>query len=232
MVAITAAMVKELRERTGLGMSKCNQALKDTDGDIEKAILLLREQGLKSAGKKKDRAANEGLIAFAESDTGYAMVELYCETDFVAKTEQFRNTLNAFATEAAKAVPANLDAFLSHKMADGSTVQETSDQMIAKLGENIGIARIFAGKKEANHSYGFYAHNEGAMASFVEIEGSADKTDLAKDIALHVVAFSPIYRDESAVPADILEEEKNIARSKNEGKPENVLSYFCLFIVR
>lgn len=232
MTKVTAQMVKELRDRTGLGMSKCKNALEECEADIEKAIELLRKEGLKAASKKKDRVANEGLIFFAESDSGFALVEMHCETDFVSKTDNFKDTLKALTEVAAEKVPADKDAFLKETISDelktklnceGNSVVDATNALTAQLGENIGISRVFAKKKDPKNTYGFYSHNGGMFVSFVELSEEGDSAkEIAEGVAMHITAMQPEFKDKDSIPADVLEKEKEITLEKNADKPDNI----------
>lgn len=221
---ITAEKVKELRERTGVGMAKCKQALEEASGDINLAIDNLRKAGIANAVKKEGREAKEGLIAFAENGSHIAILEINSETDFVAKNDKFKDYLNAMAEEALSSTPASLEDFLGQTFSkgDGLSIDEYRSTIIQVLGENIVIRKLLILKKQKNHSYGLYSHMQGKLVTFVELSGPG-QVALAKDIAMHVAAEAPEYLNPEEVPHDVIEHEKEIARSQLAGKPDNII---------
>jgi elongation factor Ts len=221
---ITAEKVKELRERTGVGMAKCKQALEEASGDINLAIDNLRKAGIANAVKKEGREAKEGLIAFAENGSHIAILEINSETDFVAKNDKFKDYLNAMAEEALSSTPASLEDFLGQTFSkgDGLSIDEYRSTIIQVLGENIVIRKLLILKKHKNHSYGLYSHMQGKLVTLVELSGPGQVT-LAKDIAMHVAAEAPEYLNPEEVPHDVIEHEKEIARSQLAGKPDNII---------
>lgn len=221
MTNITAAMIKELRERTGVGMGKCKEALEESKGDIEEAIAILRKAGLSAAAKKSGREAKEGLVAASENGTILALAEINAETDFVVNNERFQKFAKDIVEEIAKTKPATLEAFLSQKFSqDGSlTIDEYRGTVVQAIGENILVKRILAIPKNAAKSVGFYSHMGGKLVTVVEIEGSDQAVDLAKDIAMHIAAASPDYVKPEDVPSSITDQEKEIAKGQLAGKP-------------
>jgi|SRR5690554_2739300 len=240
-MAISASTVKELRERTGAGMMDCKRALTETDGDIEKAIEFLREKGLAAAAKKAGRIAAEGLVgsSIAQDGKSGALIEVNCETDFVAKTDDFK----AFVLDLAAHVVANAPQSLSSEVGgaegpylldqpfkDGKTVQEYITQMVANIGENISIRRFI--RYESNTGLvQDYIHLGGKIGVLLELsvgrQESADNEEfkaLAKDLTMQVAAARPEYVRRQEVPTEIVEKEKEIykAQAVNEGKPENI----------
>ena len=226
---ITASMVKELRDKTNAGMMDCKKALKETSGDIEKAIIYLREKGLLQAAKKSGRIASEGLTTALISADGKkgVVIEVNSETDFVAKNEEFKN----FVTEAAQAVvdnsPKDLEALKAVVLNDGKTVQETLTDKIAKIGENMSLRR-FGEVKVENGVVVDYIHGGGKISVVVALESEGDTvalTDIGKDLAMQVAAMSPKYISIEDVDAEFLAQEKKIltAQALNEGKPENIV---------
>ncbi|MDD4045687.1 MAG: translation elongation factor Ts [Tissierellia bacterium] len=226
---ITASMVKELRDKTNAGMMDCKKALKETSGDIEKAIIYLREKGLLQAAKKSGRIASEGLTTALISADGKkgVVIEVNSETDFVAKNEEFKN----FVTEAAQAVvensPKDLEALKAVVLNDGKTVQETLTDKIAKIGENMSLRR-FGEVKVDNGVVVDYIHGGGKISVVVALESEGDTvalTDIGKDLAMQVAAMSPKYISIEDVDAEFLAQEKKIltAQALNEGKPENIV---------
>lgn len=222
---ITMDMIKDLRQRTGVGMSKCKEALVESEGDVQKAIDYLRKKGMASAVKKEGRETNEGLLAALENDQAIIIVEGNAETDFVTKNERFREFLDEICKHAAAAQPKTVEELLSQQfVSDQSmTVEEYRKTMVQTLGENIQVRRFEYILKEPNHSYGIYSHMGGKIISIVDIEGSAEAADFARSIAMHVAAEGPNYLNHSDVPEDILSHEREIAKSQVKGKPENII---------
>lgn len=222
---ITPQMVKELRERSGVGMSKCKQALVEADGDMQKAVDILRKSGLASAIKKEGRDTKEGVISFCEDDSSIALLEVNTETDFVSKNEKFQKFVKNLAQQAVKTTPASLDAFVkeNYDIDPSVTIEEYRNLLIQSIGENIQIARLEIIPKSKNASYGIYSHMKGKIVTVVEITGSSDEASLAKDIAMHVAAESPEYTKESEIPGNIKKKEEEIARSQAKDKPDFVI---------
>lgn len=221
-MAITAGMVKELRERTGVGMMECKGALTETGGDMEKAVDLLRAKGMAKADKKAGRTAAEGTIAIAMSDDKKraAIVEVNCETDFVGKSDEFNEFANAAAQAALDSNATDIDSLLAAKMADGKTVDERRRELIAKIGENMSIRRFEI--IETSGVLGTYRHGD-KIGVVVSLEGGDEA--LGKDLAMHVAASRPLAIDASGVDAETIERERAIAQTKaNEsGKPANII---------
>lgn len=225
---ITASMVKELRDKTNAGMMDCKKALKETDGDMEKAIDFLREKGLSQAAKKADRIAAEGLTTAMISEDGKTgvVVEVNSETDFVAKNPEFQ----AFVADVAKTVieksPADLEALKVAEL-NGKTVQEVLTDKIAKIGENMSIRR-FTAEKVNNGAVVAYIHGGGKISVIVALESEGDKETLealGKDIAMQVAAMNPKYISKDDVDQEFIAHEKEvlIAQALNEGKPQNIV---------
>lgn len=224
MATITPSLIKELRERTGVGMGKCKEALEEANGDIELAISNLRKAGMASAVKKEGRATNEGIVAFGETDKGIAMVIVNAETDFVVQNDKFRAFVQNIAEEAANTQPKSLESFVAQNYSkeSGMTVDQYRATLIQTIGENIQISRVFAFPKQAGHTYGLYSHLGGKIGCLVELQGN-NELDLARGIAMHVAAASPEYVNPEAVPTEKIEGEKDIAREQMKGKPENII---------
>lgn len=216
MAEITAALVKELRERTGAGMMECKKALQETGGDIEAAVELMRKAGQAKADKKASRIAAEGLIVIQQAPGEAAMVEINCETDFVTKNDDFRAFATAVAATALSAAPADLDGLLATAMADGQSVEQNRRDCIAKIGENINVRR-FARLASATSALGSYLHGT-RIGVLVEVEGG--DAELAKDIAMHIAASRPLCIGPDQVPADLIAKEKEIytAQAMEEAK--------------
>ncbi|SHH08176.1 elongation factor Ts [Hydrocarboniphaga daqingensis] len=220
---ITASLVKELRDRTGAGMGDCKKALEAVGGDIEKAAEKLRIDGMAKADKKGSRTAAEGVIATASSDEAVALVEVNCETDFVAKGDDFKALGETAAKLALKHRPATVEALLALK--DGEqTLEELRRVFVAKAGENTTIRRFEVVEKSGG-AIAQYLH--GARIGVV-VALSAGDADLAKDIAMHVAASSPRYLDAAAVPADVIDAERKIIEAQSAeqaaGKPADIVA--------
>lgn len=225
MAVVTPAMIKELRERTGVGMGKCKEALEEAKGDMELAISNLRKAGMATAVKKEGRATNEGMIGVAEKNGTIALVEVNAETDFVVKNDLFQKFLKSISEEIAATKPASLEAFLSQKYSQDPslTIDQYRATVIQAIGENIQIRRLKTFVKDKNHSIGVYSHLGGKIVTVVEITGSASEEALAKDIAMHVAAASPEFLSPEAVPAEIIAHEKEIVKGQIKGKPANIV---------
>lgn len=224
-MAITASMVKELREKTGAGMMDCKKALTETDGNFEKAIEFLREKGLASAAKKADRIAAEGLT-FVEVDGDTAvLLELNCETDFVAKNEDFQGFVSNLAKHLLTHRPATVEEALEQKM-EGSeeTVQANLSALISKIGENMNFRRFDIVEKKATDAFGAYIHMGGRISVLTVVENSTDE-NIAKDIAMHVAAINPRFVSKDQVSEEVIKQEREILTQQalNEGKPENIV---------
>lgn len=222
---VTAAMVKELRERTGAGMMDCKKALAETDGDMEKAIEYLREKGLAAAAKKSGRIAAEGLVV-AKVETGNkkaVIVEVNCETDFVAKTDEFKAFVDAIANVILEKAPTSVEELLAQS-ADGGTVNDLITEKIAKIGENMSIRR-FELFSTADGTVEAYIHGAGRIGVLVEMKGSGDNlAGVAKDVAMQIAASKPEYVTRDQVASETIEKEKEILKAQaiNEGKPAEI----------
>ena len=215
---ITAALVKELRERTGAGMMECKKALTASNGDIDAAIEAMRKAGQAKADKKSGRIAAEGLVVVQQAANIAAMVEINSETDFVAKGDDFINFCNSVATVALENRITDLEALLAADL-NGASVEETRKNLIAKIGENINVRRVVLVEGD---NLGVYRHGE-RIGVLTNLTGG-DET-LARDVAMHVAASRPMCVEESEVPADVLAKEKEIliAQAKESGKPDNII---------
>ncbi len=222
---VTAAMIKELRDRTGVGMGKCKEALEQAQGDMELAIANLRKAGIATAVKKEGRATNEGMIGTAETDQHVALVEINAETDFVVKNDRFQEFLRNIAEEVAATHPASLDSFLQQKYSKDPrlTIDEYRATIIQTIGENVQIKRLKVIPKSVQKSIGVYIHLGGKIVTLVEITGSSAEEAMAKDIAMHIAAAAPEYLTPENVPSSISDHEKEIARSQIKGKPEHIV---------
>ena len=224
MAQITAAIVKELRERTGAGMMDCKKALVATEGDMEKAIDFLREKGLSQAAKKAGRVAAEGAVVSYVDEDGKVgvIVEVNCETDFVGKNENFQALAKSIAVHIAKNNPTDVDTLQASEM-DGKAVKDVVTEAIAKIGENISVRRFVRYESAEGKVYS-YIHAGGKIGVLVDMKGG--DAELGKDIAMQVAAANPQFLDRSVVPASELEHEKEILteQARNEGKPENIIA--------
>jgi len=220
---ITADAVKQLRERTGAGMMECKKALVETKGDLDAAADLMRKQGLAKADKKASRIAAEGVIVIEKAADGRAgaMLEVNCETDFVAREVDFKAFAQAVVQKAAATRPTSLDALLATKLDSGETIDERRRALVAKIGENISVRRFT--QLSAPTHLGAYVHGT-RIGALVAVEGG-DAT-VAYDLAMHVAASNPRYLDVASIPADIVEKERGILveQAQNEaqtsGKPK------------
>lgn len=226
MAEVTAQMIKELRERTGVGMGKCKEALEQASGNMELAIENLRKAGVASAVKKEGRATNEGMIGFAENNDRIAILEVNAETDFVVRNDKFGKFLQEIAEEAVSTNPSSLEKFVSQKYSkDPSlTIDGHRATIVQAIGENIQIKRLHIIPKSPTLSLGVYSHMNGKIVTVVEIEGSSKEIPLAKEIAMHVAAAHPEYLNAESIPREILDREKEIAKSLIPGnKPQQIL---------
>ncbi len=231
MAAITAQMVKELREKTGAGMMDCKAALTETHGDMEAAVDWLRAKGLSKAAKKADRVAAEGLIAVALSPKAGAVVEVNSETDFVARNDQFQAMVKEIASLAAKA-GGDVKTLGAAKTSGGKAVTDHIQEMVGKIGENMSLRRT-AALKVKDGVVASYVHNSvapdlGKIGVLVALESTADKAKLAelgKQIAMHVAAASPLALTAEEIDPEIVERERAIftEQAKESGKPDNVV---------
>jgi elongation factor Ts len=226
---ISAAAVKDLRERTGAGMMECKKALSEAGGDFDKAVTLLRERGLAKAAKREGRASNEGTVALAVAGATAALVELGCETDFVARTDDFQKFAQQLAQLAATSGADSPEA-LARATLDGVSVDERVKAVAAKLGENVIVKRVGRLAAPDGGLAGGYVHAGGKLGVVVALRtaarGRAAET-LAKELSMHVAAAdpSPVAIDRSGVPADLLARERELfaKQAAQSGKPEKVI---------
>ena len=220
---ITADAVKQLRERTGAGMMECKKALVETKGDLDAAAELMRKQGLAKADKKATRVAAEGVVALARAGDSpvAALVEVNCETDFVAREQDFRAFAQAVADCALARRPADLTALAAAPLASGESVEEGRRNLIAKIGENISVRR-FAVLSSPGH-LGAYVHGT-RIGALVALE--AGTASLAYDLAMHVAASNPRYVSAAQVPAEVVDKEREIltSQAQGEGKPPEIVA--------
>ncbi len=220
-MAITAGQVKELRERTGAGMMDCKKALVEVDGDLEKAVELLRKAGQAKADKKSSRIAAEGLVRVTgDAASGrHVILEINSETDFVAKDENFAGFAATVASVALANAPGGVEELMAQD-ADGESLETRRQELVAKVGENIAVRRFSI--METDGLVGAYEHM-GRIGVLVEIEGGAE--ELAKDLAMQVAATSPRYVSADDIPQDELDKEREIlaAQASQEGKPPEIV---------
>lgn len=219
---VTPQMVKELRDRTGVGMGKCKEALDAVAGDMEKAIDFLRKAGAASAVKKEGRETNEGIIGFAENETGIAVVEVNAETDFVIQNEKFKAFVQALAEQALKEKTSSLESFLKSSY-KGQTVEELRIELVQSMGENLQVRRVHFMKKNPGASYGLYSHMGGKIVTAVELSSSATASAVAREVAMHAAAEAPEYLSIEEVPQELKMREEEIAREQVKGRPENIM---------
>ena len=222
-MAITAALVKELRERTGAGMMDCKKALTETDGNMEEAIDLMRASGAAKAAKKAGRIASEGLInvTLSEDKKTAIILEVNSETDFVTKGDVFIDFVNTLGSLALATQPADVESFLTQTLENGETVDKAREEIIAKIGENISVRRVQTVTVD-NGVIGAYKHGDRIAVLSVL---SGNDADLAKDVAMHIAASKPECVSEDQLSADLLEREKSIfiEQAKESGKPDNII---------
>ncbi len=219
---ISAALVKELRERTGAGMMECKKSLINCGGDIETAIETMRKSGQAQVAKKAGRIAAEGLIAIQQDSNHAAMVEVNCETDFVSKGDDFKNFCDAVVATVLGECPANLEALMASNLAGfEKSVEDTRKDFIAKIGENINVRR-FALMDTLMGNLGVYLHGT-RIGVLVDMRGGS--AELAKDIAMHIAASRPLCVSADQVPAETVAKEKEIYRAQavSTGKPEHII---------
>ena len=220
-MAITASLVKELRERTGSGMMECKKALVESGGDIDAAAELLRKSGAAKADKKAGRVAADGAIKARVADDGKSavIVEINSETDFVAKDENFQAFADQVLALVAGQQPASVEDLAELKLDDGQTVEEARQALIAKVGENIQVRRFET--MQSDDSIACYLH--GARVGVLVDSSAGD--DLARGIAMHIAAMNPQFVDRDSIPAEFVEKEKAIliAQAESSGKPPEII---------
>ena len=225
----SAKDVKALRERTGAGMMDCKKALQETNGNMDDAITWLREKGISKAAKKAERIAAEGLTESYIEDSKAVVVEVNCETDFVAKNEEFKSFINNLAktlvnTDVKTVEEANEFTLLN----TNETIKEAVVNLTAKIGEKISFRRFEIVEKTDSQTFGVYSHMGGRITSLVVLEGANE--EVAKDVAMHAAAMRPQYLNKDEVPSDVLEKEQEIMREQllNEGKPEDRINQILI----
>lgn len=221
-MAITAAQVKELRDKTSVGMMDAKKALVEADGDLDKAIDLLREKGMAKAAKKGDRIAAEGMTYVAVKGNKAAIIELNSETDFVAGNAEFNDLLKTVANTIVENSPADVEAALALEVEAGQTLNEKIIGTTQITGEKITLRRFTVVEKADSENFGAYSHLAGSISALVVVEGASEEA--AKDIAMHVAAIAPQYVSDADVPADVVEKEKAVQLASEDlaGKPDNI----------
>ncbi|MCT7882326.1 MAG: translation elongation factor Ts [Lactobacillus iners] len=222
MAKITAAQVKELRERTGAGMMDVKKALVKADGDMDKATDILRESGAAKAAKKSGRIAAEGLAAFDVEENNAVLVEINSETDFVSSNDKFVKFVDDVTKAILAAKPADLEAAMNVPLGEG-TIASAETELTAVIGEKITLRRFTILTKKDNEVFGAYKHNNGAIIAVTILDG--DNAEAAKNIAMHVAAINPEYLDKSQVPAEVLEHQTDVftKETEKEGKPSKII---------
>lgn len=224
-MAITAKMVKELRDLTGAGMMDCKKALTEANGDIDAAVDILRKSGAAKAAKKAGRVAAEGTTLIEVKDDAAVLIEVNCETDFVTKNDTFKVLTSELANQLLNNKPANMEEALKQKM-DGKeeTVEEYINNAIASIGEKITLRRFEIINKPANGVFGAYLHMGGRIGALVSLEGTNDEA-IAKDVAMHVAAVNPSYISREDVAEAEVNREREVLKEQalNEGKPEKIV---------
>ena len=222
-MTVTAAMVKELRQRTGAGMMECKKALTETQGDLDAAVEALRKKGAAAADKKSSRIAAEGIIVIKQSDDSKSacIVEVNCETDFVAKDDSFRNFADQIAELILTNQPANLDDLASTELTDGKSVEQTRAELIGKIGENVSLRRFHVAQAAEGQTIAGYLH--GSRIG-VLVTGSGENT-VGRDVAMHIAASRPLSISIDDLPQDVVEKEKVIfkAQAEESGKPVEII---------
>jgi elongation factor Ts len=222
-MAITAKLVKELREKTGAGMMDCKKALQETDGDIEKAVDFLREKGISKAAKKADRIAAEGSVYVTSKGNDAVIVEINSETDFVARNEGFQKLVKDIANQILETKPEDLDT-LNKSEINGQTVEDRMTEEVSKIGEKLTLRRFEVRTKTDNDAFGEYLHLGGRIGVLTTVEGTTD-AEVAKDVAMHAAALNPKFLSKDQVSEEELNHEREILRTQalNEGKPEKIV---------
>ena len=218
-MAITAAMVKELREMTGAGMMDCKKALTETDGDMDKAVEYLREKGLAKAAKKAGRIAAEGMAYAVDIDGIGVIIEVNAESDFVAKNDLFVEYVKGVAAVIAKENPADLDALYACAYGNGKTVLEEQNDKVLVIGENIKVRRFAIFTEGVSVPYIHAGGKIGVLVN-LKVEGDIDATAVGKDVAMQIAALNPRFWDKSQVSQDVLDEEKKIMMVQMENDPK------------
>lgn len=223
-MAISAKLVKELREKTGAGMMDCKKALQETDGNIDKAIDYLREKGIAKAAKKADRIAAEGITHVEVKGNDAVIVEINSETDFVARNEGFQQLVKEIANQILDTKAESVEALNETTLPNGKKVSEHMTEAISTIGEKLSLRRFEIRTKTDNDAFGAYLHMGGRIGVLSVIEGSTDE-EAAKDVAMHIAAINPKYVSSEQVSEEEINHEREVLKQQalNEGKPENIV---------
>jgi elongation factor Ts len=221
-MAISAKLVKELRDKTGAGMMDCKKALTATEGDIDKAVDWLREKGIAKAAKKQSRIAAEGLCSVLVNGNEAVIFELNCETDFVAKNDNFKILLDKVGNTILNSAATNLEEALQVEV-DGKTLETVLVEATAKIGEKISLRRVTRVVKEDSAAFGAYTHMGGKIVSLTVVD--AVTVDVAKDVSMHVAAINPKYMSSKDISEEVIAHERQVLTNEalNEGKPANIV---------
>ncbi|EOB7910532.1 TPA: elongation factor Ts [Staphylococcus aureus] len=224
MATISAKLVKELREKTGVGMMDCKKALTETDGDIDKAIDYLREKGIAKAAKKADRIAAEGLVHVETKGNDAVIVEINSETDFVARNEGFQELVKEIANQVLDTKAETVEALMETTLPNGKSVDERIKEAISTIGEKLSVRRFAIRTKTDNDAFGAYLHMGGRIGVLTVVEGSTDE-EAARDVAMHIAAINPKYVSSEQVSEEEINHEREVLKQQalNEGKPENIV---------
>ncbi|QLK85871.1 translation elongation factor Ts [Staphylococcus sp. 17KM0847] len=223
-MAISAKLVKELRERTGAGMMDCKKALEATEGNIDKAIDYLREKGIAKAAKKADRIAAEGITHVEVKGNDAVIVEINSETDFVARNEGFQELVKEIANQILETKAESVEALNETTLPNGKKVSEHMTEAISTIGEKLSLRRFEIKTKTDNDAFGAYLHMGGRIGVLSVVEGSTDE-EAAKDVAMHIAAINPKYVSSDQVSEEEISHEREVLKQQalNEGKPENIV---------
>ena len=223
-MAISAKLVKELREKTGAGMMDCKKALQETDGDIDKAIDYLREKGIAKAAKKADRIAAEGITHVEVKGNEAVIVEINSETDFVARNEGFQQLVKEIANQILETKAESVEALNETTLPNGKKVSEHMNEAISTIGEKLSLRRFALRTKTDNDAFGAYLHMGGRIGVLSVVEGTTDE-EAAKDVAMHIAAINPKYVSSDQVSEEEINHEREVLKQQalNEGKPENIV---------
>lgn len=218
---VTASMVKDLREQTGAGMMDCKKALAETNGDMDEAINYLREKGIAKSAKKESRIAAEGLANIYVDGNKAVILEVNSETDFVSKNEEFKSMIDTIGNTLLKSDVTTVDE-AKELVVDNGTIGELIIEKTSKIGEKLSLRRFTIVEKEDNEYFGSYIHMGGKIASLTVVSGA--NVDVAKDVAMQAAAMKPLYLNIEDVPADVLDNEKNVLKEQsiNEGKSAEI----------
>jgi len=225
-MSISAKQVKELRDATGVGMMDCKEALQEADGDFDEAVSILRKKGQEVASDRAAKEADEGLVVTAVSDDGHAgtIVEINCETDFVARNDDFQSFADTVAERTLEERPEDLEALKALSYEDGATVEEELVALTGRIGEKLALRRFDLLERKGGRILS-YVHPGSKLGVLVDVVGEGALEEAGRDVAMQVAALDPIAVTRDDVPEDVIEEERDVAREAaiNEGKPEHVI---------